>query len=82
MGALSDLEKVTMLFDPCCRGLKGVDFDALLEEVGGRDSEEYYRLWDIWDGIYQERHADLDATGGCADRYCDECGRYFMGDGW
>jgi hypothetical protein len=75
MGSMSDREKAMALFGPY--PVKGDLAEAV--RATAPDSEEYRRLWVVWEEIDRERHA-----GGqfCDDRLCDKCGRRGMGDDW
>lgn len=73
---MSDRDKALALFGPY--SVKRTLFEEVAASAPS-GSEEYRRLWAVWEEIDRERHADGQF---CDDSSCDNCGRRGMGDDW
>lgn len=73
-----DREKAMVLFGPY--PVKRAEWEAFIASTP-IESEEFRRLYSVWEVIDAERHADFPDTL-CDDRLCDKCGSYAMGDDW
>ena len=73
-----DRESATLLFGPHEQPKRAYE----VWETAPPGSEEFHRLWAVWEEINDEIHANLGENEYCDYEYCDDCGFRAYGDDW